>query len=192
MIDKILSFFLIIFFIPLMGLLSLIIRLTYGTPVIFSQKRMGLYGRSFNMHKFRTMVKEAPLQHKGLITLSDVSGPVFKMKNDPRLTKFGKFLRKYSLDELPQLFNVLKGEMSLVGPRPLPIYESEKIQNWQRRRLSMKPGITCLWQIRGRCNISFEDWMEYDLEYIDNWSLKLDFMILLKTLWAVLKTEGAQ
>ena len=191
-VDKILSFFLIILLAPLMGLICLIVRLAYGPPVIFSQKRMGLYGRIFNMYKFRTMVKEAPLRHKDLIASSDLSGPVFKMKNDPRITKFGKFLRKFSLDELPQLFSVLRGEMSLVGPRPLPVYEGEKIENWQRRRLSMKPGITCLWQVRGRSNVSFEDWMKYDLEYIDNWNLKLDFIILLKTIWVVLNTEGAQ
>jgi len=191
-VDKILSFFLIILFAPIMAVICLTIRLVYGPPVIFSQKRMGLYGRIFNMRKFRTMVKEAPLRHKDLVASSDLAGPVFKMKNDPRVTKFGKFLRKYSLDELPQLFSVLKGEMSLVGPRPLPVYEGEKIENWQRRRLSMKPGITCLWQVRGRSNVSFEDWMKYDLEYIDNWNLKLDFVTLLKTVWVVLKAEGAQ
>jgi len=138
------------------------------------------------------MVVDAEKRMKEIEHLNEVTGPVFKIKNDPRITPLGRFLRKTSVDELPQLFNVLKGDMSLVGPRPLPIRDYEGFnEDWQRRRFSVRPGITCLWQIGGRSSISFEKWMELDLQYIDKWSLKLDLEILVKTIPAVLKGSGA-
>jgi len=149
--------------------------------MIFSQERSGLNGRRFMLHKFRTMVVNAEDLKEKLLEENEVDGPVFKIKKDPRITWTGAFLRKTSLDELPQLFNVLKGEMSLVGPRPPIPSEVERYKLWQRRRLSMKPGMTCIWQVSGRNNISFEQWMNMDLEYIDNWSLRLDLKLLLLT-----------
>jgi lipopolysaccharide/colanic/teichoic acid biosynthesis glycosyltransferase len=146
----------------------------------------------FNVYKFRTMVVDAEKRMGEIEHLNEVSGPVFKIKNDPRITPIGRVLRKTSMDELPQLFNVLAGQMSLVGPRPLPMRDYEGFnEDWQRRRFSVKPGITCLWQIQGRSSISFEKWMELDLQYIDKWSLWLDFQILLQTIPAVLKGSGA-
>ena len=152
---------------------------------------MGLNGRRFNCHKFRTMVVDAEKRLAELQHLNEVDGPVFKIKRDPRITRVGAVLRKTSLDELPQLWNVLVGEMSLVGPRPPIPSEVEKYERWQRRRLSMRPGITCLWQISGRSNLDFDTWMRLDLSYIDNWSLTLDLVILLKTVPAVLSARGA-
>jgi exopolysaccharide biosynthesis polyprenyl glycosylphosphotransferase len=177
---------------PVMLLVALVIKLTSPGPVLFAQKRVGHNKRKFTMFKFRTMVVDAERQMEQLQHLNEVSGPVFKIKNDPRITPIGKFLRKTSLDEVPQLFSVLKGDMSLVGPRPLPIRDYEGFnEDWQRRRFSVKPGITCLWQVQGRSSISFEKWMELDLQYIDKWSLWLDFQILLQTIPAVLKGSGA-
>jgi lipopolysaccharide/colanic/teichoic acid biosynthesis glycosyltransferase len=148
-------------------------------------------GRIFPMLKFRTMVENAEdLKHE-LLPKNEQDGPVFKMKTDPRVTRFGRFLRKSSLDELPQLVNVLLGHMSLVGPRPPIPSEVEKYEPWQRRRLSMRPGLTCIWQISGRNEVGFEKWMAMDLEYIDNWSLWLDFKILLKTIPVVLSGRGS-
>lgn len=162
-------------------------------PVFFTQDRAGRNGRPFRMFKFRTMCRDAESRRQGLEGDNLMSGPVFKVRDDPRVFGFGKWLRRLSIDELPQLLNVLRGEMSLVGPRPLPIYEIAKIeQHAQRRRLSVKPGITCLWQIMGRNRISsFEDWVALDLKYIDNWSLWLDLEILCKTPGAVLRGAGA-
>lgn len=176
---------------PIMVLVAIMIK-SYGNgPVLFKQKRVGLRGRSFTMYKFRTMITDAENMKHNLSTLNEADGPVFKIKNDPRITPIGKFLRKSSLDELPQLFNVLKGEMSLIGPRPPVPEEVQQYKRWQRRRLSMKPGITCIWQISPERNkISFEDWMRMDLEYIDQWSLKLDFILLIKTFKAVFKAHG--
>ena len=143
--------------------------------------------------KFRTMVKNADEMKKVLMEKNEMKGPVFKITDDPRILRVGKFLRKFSLDELPQLWSVLKGDMSLVGPRPPLIYEFDEFSYWHRRKLSVKPGITCLWQISGRNNIrSFDDWAKLDLEYIDNWSLTLDFEILLKTIPAVIMARGAK
>jgi lipopolysaccharide/colanic/teichoic acid biosynthesis glycosyltransferase len=146
------------------------------------------------MYKFRTMATDAEMRRSELAAFNQMSGPVFKIDKDPRITPFGGFLRRTSLDEFPQLLNVLKGEMSLVGPRPLPIYEVEKFEHTaQRRRLSMKPGLTCLWQVSGRNQIkSFEDWVKLDLQYIDNWSLWLDLEILLKTVPVVVFGFGAR
>jgi len=155
------------------------------------QPRAGLYGRSFRMVKFRSMVQGAEAQRETLGDSNEMSGPVFKIKADPRVTRLGRVLRKTSLDELPQLFNVLNGSMSLVGPRPLPLMEQRQIRGWQRRRLSMKPGITGLWQVSGRNDLDFEEWMLLDLEYIDDWSLGLDLSILLRTLPVVLFGRGA-
>jgi exopolysaccharide biosynthesis polyprenyl glycosylphosphotransferase len=177
---------------PVLVLTAILIKLTSPGPVFFVQKRLGLNKRHFGIYKFRTMVIDAEKRMKEIEHLNEVSGPVFKIKNDPRITPIGKFLRKTSIDELPQLFNVLKGDMSLVGPRPLPLRDYEGFsEDWQRRRFSVRPGVTCLWQIGGRSSISFEQWMELDLQYIDKWSLLLDFKILLKTIPAVLKGSGA-
>ncbi len=177
---------------PIFVVIGMLILLTSSRPVFFRQTRCGLNGRRFVMYKFRTMVNGAEEKKKQLEVLNELNGPAFKMKNDPRITRFGNFLRRTSLDELPQLFNVLCGEMSIVGPRPPIPEEVDKYEVWQRRRLSMKPGLTCLWQVNGRNNVDFGKWMKLDLEYIDNWSLGLDFKILLKTVPVVLFSIGAR
>lgn len=178
---------------PVFLTVTLAIRLTSPGPAIFRQKRVGLHGRKFVMYKFRSMVTNAEQRREELKRLNIMKGPVFKVKHDPRLTKIGRFLRKASLDELPQLWNVFMGEMSLVGPRPPLPSEVDLYKGWQRRRLSMKPGITCLWQISGRNRIkSFDKWAELDLKYIDNWSLWLDIKILFKTIPVVLLGKGAE
>jgi exopolysaccharide biosynthesis polyprenyl glycosylphosphotransferase len=176
---------------PAVGLIALVIKLTSGGKVLFRQTRCGLNGRSFTLYKFRTMVEDAEERQRDLLHLNEMNGPVFKLRSDPRVTAVGRFLRKYSLDELPQLWNVLRGEMSLVGPRPPIPEEVARYQRWQRRRLAMKPGLTCLWQISGRNNIDFDRWMQLDLEYIDSWSPMLDMKILLKTIPVVLSGRGA-
>lgn len=175
---------------PLFVCIAVVIKATSPGPVFFRQERCGLNGRRFYIYKFRTMVANAEELQKQLLDQNEVDGPVFKMKNDPRVTSVGRFLRKTSLDELPQLINVLRGQMSLVGPRPPLPAEVEKYSPMQRRRLSMKPGMTCIWQVAGRNNIPFEQWMKMDLNYIDNWSLQLDFKILFRTLSAVLQGTG--
>jgi exopolysaccharide biosynthesis polyprenyl glycosylphosphotransferase len=177
---------------PLLLAITLAIRLTSPGPALFRQQRSGLYGRPFFMFKFRSMVADAEARRDTLAASNEMSGPVFKVRKDPRVTPVGAFLRKTSLDELPQLFNVLRGEMSLVGPRPLPLYETSAIsKNAQRRRLSVKPGITGLWQVSGRNTVNnFEDWVRLDLQYIDTWSFWLDLKILLKTIPAVLRGTG--
>jgi exopolysaccharide biosynthesis polyprenyl glycosylphosphotransferase len=191
-VDIAVSLCMILLLLPLLALTAVLIRLTSRGPAVFVQKRLGLNKRHFGIYKFRTMVVDAEKRMKEIEHLNEVSGPVFKIKNDPRITPLGRFLRKTSIDELPQLFNVLKGDMSLVGPRPLPIRDYEGFsEDWQRRRFSVRPGITCLWQIGGRSSISFEKWMELDLQYIDKWSLKLDLEILVKTIPAVLRGSGA-
>jgi exopolysaccharide biosynthesis polyprenyl glycosylphosphotransferase len=187
------SLLLAVLAIPML-VIALLIKLTDKGQVFFKQSRSGLHGRPFMMYKFRSMVSNAEQLKNELDRLNEMSGPVFKVTNDPRITKIGRFLRKTSLDELPQLINVLRGEMSLVGPRPLPVYETLAIsENAQRRRLSVKPGITCLWQVQGRNEVkSFEDWVKLDLQYIDNWTIWLDIKILLMTLPAVLRSHGAK
>jgi exopolysaccharide biosynthesis polyprenyl glycosylphosphotransferase len=172
--------------------IAVVIKLSSPGPVLFSQRRSGLRGRQFTMYKFRSMVGNAETLRGPLEPLNEVSGPVFKMKNDPRVTRFGRFLRRASLDELPQLWSILKGEMSLVGPRPPIPSEVDRYDAWHRRRLSMKPGLTCLWQVSGRSNVPFDEWMRLDLQYIDNWSLWLDLKILLRTIPAVLNGAGAR
>jgi len=175
---------------PVMAGAAIAIRLTSPGPIIYKQRRCTIHGREFWMYKFRTMVSEADQLRAELESRNEVGGPVFKMWNDPRITRVGKWMRRYSIDELPQLFNVLKGDMSLVGPRPPIPSEVKNYEDWQRRRLSMRPGITCLWQTAGRNEVAFEDWMRLDLQYIDNWSLGLDFRILLRTPLVVLKGTG--
>ncbi len=178
---------------PVLLLVSAAIMLSMGRPVLFTQRRSGLHGRPFFMLKFRTMVQGAEADRDRLAEAgNEMSGPVFKLKQDPRVTPLGKLLRSTSLDELPQLLNVLRGEMSLVGPRPLPVQEQQQIKGWQRRRLSMKPGITGIWQVSGRNAVDFEDWMRMDLEYVDSWSLRLDARLLLLTIPAVLTRRGAR
>ncbi len=190
--DFLLSLALIILLSPVFLLAALLIRLTSPGPIFFLQKRMGLGKRRFSVYKFRTMVPDAERRMAELEHLNEVSGPVFKIKNDPRITPIGKVLRKTSIDELPQLFNVLKGDMSLVGPRPLPVRDYEGFDHdWQRRRFSVRPGITCLWQINGRSSVSFDQWMQLDMQYIDKWSLWLDLKILARTIPAVLRGSGA-
>jgi exopolysaccharide biosynthesis polyprenyl glycosylphosphotransferase len=173
---------------------ALIIRLTSPGPIIFSQARSGLHGRPFRMYKFRSMVTNAEQARAELESMNEMTGPVFKLKNDPRVTPFGRWMRKTSFDELPQLWNILRGEMSLVGPRPLPLYETASfVDLTQRRRMSMRPGLTCLWQVRGRNEITdFKDWVRLDLEYIDRWSLWLDISILARTIPVVLRGSGAK
>lgn len=177
---------------PLMALIALVIKLDSRGPVIFVQHRVGYKRRLFPMYKFRTMVQGSEAMLKEIEHLNEAQGPIFKIANDPRITRVGKFLRKTSLDELPQLFNVLLGHMSLVGPRPMSQRDVGLFdQGIQRKRFSVKPGLTCLWQVSGRSNLPFEKWLELDLAYIDNWSLKLDVKILLKTVPVVLKGSGA-
>jgi exopolysaccharide biosynthesis polyprenyl glycosylphosphotransferase len=177
---------------PIMLIIALLIKLTSKGPVFFKQKRVGLRGRTFYMYKFRTMVINAEDLQESLMAFNEADGPAFKIKNDPRITPIGRFLRKSGLDELPQFFNVLIGDMSLVGPRPPIPSEVKKYERWQLRRLSMKPGITCTWQIKpNRNDISFEDWMKMDLQYIDNWSNKLDLILFFKTIRTMIKGSGS-
>lgn len=187
--DFILSFSILFVLSPLLLIISILIKMD-GGPVFFLQKRTGLNGRHFYCYKFRTMVVNAESLQKELIDKNEQEGPVFKIKNDPRVTRIGRFLRKTSLDELPQFLNVIRGEMAVVGPRPPIPSEVEQYERWQQRRLSMKPGITCIWQVSGRNNIPFEQWMKMDMQYIDTWSLKLDFVILLKTVKVVFTGDG--
>jgi exopolysaccharide biosynthesis polyprenyl glycosylphosphotransferase len=177
---------------PIFLAVAFLIKVTSRGPVFFVQERVGLNKRRFKMYKFRTMVPGAEKLLQEIEHLNEVSGPVFKVKDDPRVTTIGRFLRRTSLDELPQILNVLKGDMSLVGPRPLPIRDYEGFdQDGHRRRFSVRPGMTCTWQVNGRSNIPFEQWMQLDLEYIDQWTLWLDLKILFKTLPAVFKKVGA-
>ncbi len=178
--------------VPVVALIALAIKLDDGGPVFFMQERVGLRKRKFKMYKFRSMVVDAEEKIKELEALNEAEGPNFKMENDPRITRVGRFIRKTSLDELPQLWNVLMGTMSLVGPRPMSIRDVDLFDKAvQRKRFSVIPGLTCIWQISGRSNLSFEKWLELDLAYIDNWSFELDLKILIKTIPAVLFQKGA-
>jgi len=190
--DVLVASVLLVVFSPFSLITGAFIKLTSSGPIFYTQVRCGLYGRKFRLAKFRTMIEGAEDKLWEIKHLNEMKGPVFKMRNDPRVTSLGQVLRKFSIDELPQVWNVLKGEMSIVGPRaPLP----EEVQHYttkQRRRLSVKPGITCLWQVSGRNDIDFNKWMELDLEYIDNWSIWLDIRIMLKTIPAVFTARGAR
>jgi exopolysaccharide biosynthesis polyprenyl glycosylphosphotransferase len=182
----------LLLFAPLAGVIMLAVRLTSPGPAHFAQERLGLNKHTFRLYKFRTMVAGAEAQRDGLEPLNEADGPVFKMRHDPRVTPVGRWLRKTSLDELPQLFNVLRGDMSLVGPRPLPVRDYAGFnEDWHRRRFSVRPGMTCLWQVHGRSDASFERWMALDMEYIDSWSLALDVQILASTVSAVFRQSGA-
>ncbi len=191
-IDVFISLGAILFFSPLMLIVGLAIRLTSKGPVYFKQTRVGLQGRRFTLYKFRSMIVDAEKAREKLLQENEMDGPVFKIKRDPRITPIGQFLRKTSIDELPQFFNVLRGDMSNVGPRPPLVHEVQEYEVWQRRRLSLKPGITCIWQVSGRNKIGFDQWMKMDLDYIDNWSLGMDFQILIRTFFVVLVGYGAE
>jgi exopolysaccharide biosynthesis polyprenyl glycosylphosphotransferase len=185
------SLMMIIVLSPFLAAITILIKIASPGPVIYKQKRVGLRGRQFDLFKFRTMVVNADALKDSLKDENEADGPAFKIKNDPRVTKIGGVLRKTGLDELPQLFNILKGEMSLIGPRPPLPEETRQYKRWQLRRLSVKPGLSCFWQIEpDRNSIKFEKWMEMDLAYIDNWSLRLDLMIFLKTIKTVFKRTG--
>jgi exopolysaccharide biosynthesis polyprenyl glycosylphosphotransferase len=182
----------IIFLSPLFLFAAMAIKFTTDGPVFFRQERVGMNKRRFRIFKFRTMISNAEALMPSLERDNEMDGPVFKIKNDPRITPLGRFLRRTSIDELPQLFNVLIGDMSLVGPRPLPVRDFQGFsEDWQRRRFSVRPGITCLWQINGRNSITFEEWMKMDIQYLDEWSLWLDLKILARTIPAVLRGTGA-
>ncbi len=189
--DVSLSSLMLLLALPIVAFIAVLIKITAGGRVLFRQTRCGLNGRKFTLYKFRTMIEGAEERQGELLHLNEMDGPVFKLSKDPRVTRLGRFLRRFSLDELPQLWNVLRGDMSLVGPRPPIPDEVARYQRWQRRRLSMKPGLTCLWQISGRNQIDFDRWMQLDLEYIDSWTPWLDMKILLKTVPAVITGRGA-
>ena len=178
---------------PVLLITALLIKLEDGGPVLFAQERCGLYGRRFKMYKFRSMVINAEEKLRELQAQNEMQGPVFKMARDPRITRVGAFIRKFSIDEFPQFYNVFKGEMSLVGPRPPIPDEVKRYARWQMRRLSMRPGLTCIWQVTGRNNIvDFDTWMRLDLDYIDNWSLFLDIRLMLLTVPVVVLAKGAR
>ncbi len=186
------ALFLFLLFWPLILIAILAIRLDSNGSAIYRQRRLGLRGRPFTMYKFRTMYDGAERLTPWLRSFDETDGPTFKMTDDPRITSVGRWLRRFSIDELPQLFNVLRGEMSLVGPRPPLPSEAARYEAWQRRRLMVKPGLTCIWQVSGRSEIPFERWMRMDLAYIDNWSLWLDIRLCLRTVGAVLGGRGAR
>jgi lipopolysaccharide/colanic/teichoic acid biosynthesis glycosyltransferase len=177
---------------PFLAIIALLVLLDSGWPILYAWKVVGRGGRYFTGYKFRTMVRDADRMQIELHARNEMTGPVFKMKNDPRVTRVGRVLRRYSLDELPQLWSVLVGDMSLVGPRPPLQSEYERFLPWQRRKLAVTPGLTCLWQARGRADIpDFDTWVRMDLEYIDTWRLGLDLRILAETMWSVVRGRGA-
>lgn len=191
-IDLVFGTMLLIFAAPVMLVIACVIWIRDGRPILYQWKVVGQNGNPFLSWKFRTMVRDADRRKQELMKFNEMQGPVFKMKEDPRITPSGRFLRKYSLDELPQLWSVVRGDMSLVGPRPPLVTEYEKYEPWQKRKLSVIPGLTCVWQVQGRADITdFNDWMRMDLEYIDNWSLLLDMKILFQTAAVVVRGRGA-
>lgn len=191
LIDIICSFVGILVLSPLFIIIAIIIKFTSKGPVFFSQKRVGKHGREFDMYKFRSMVVNAEELKEKLAAQNEMSGPMFKMKDDPRVTKVGKFIRKTSLDELPQLWNVLKGDMSLVGPRPSLPKEVAQFDKWMHRRLEVKPGLTCYWQVSGRNNIDFEDWMKLDIRYVEEKNLWIDIKLICKTVFVLFGDKNA-
>lgn len=190
--DVLLGTFLLILAAPVMGIIAVSIWAMEGRPILYTWRVVGKGGRPFRSWKFRTMVRDADQRKHDLLSRNEMIGPVFKIRDDPRLTASGRILRRYSLDELPQLFSVILGDMSLVGPRPPLLDEWERFQPWQRRKLTVIPGLTCIWQVQGRADITdFNDWVQMDLEYIDRWSLLLDLKILARTAIVVLAGKGA-
>ena len=191
LIDIICSFMGLLAFSPLFIIIAIIIKFTSKGPVFFSQKRVGKYGREFDMYKFRSMVVNAEELKEKLAAQNEMSGPMFKMKDDPRVTKVGKFIRKTSIDELPQLWNILKGDMSLVGPRPSLPKEVAQFEDWMYKRLEVKPGLTCYWQVSGRNNIDFEDWMKLDVKYVEERNLWIDIKLICKTVFVLFGDKNA-
>jgi exopolysaccharide biosynthesis polyprenyl glycosylphosphotransferase len=191
LLDMVVAALVLVLLAPILAAIGAAVWLEDRGPVFFRQTRVGLHGRQFQIVKFRSMVRDAEERLADLEELNEIEGHAFKLAGDPRITRTGRFLRRTSLDELPQFLNVLTGEMSIVGPRPPVPNEVRQYQRWQRRRLSVKPGITCTWQVSGRSNISFDQWMELDLEYIDHWSLWRDIQICFQTIPAVLTSRGA-
>lgn len=183
--------FVIILISPLLLLLALAVKITSRGPVLYVSKRVGLCGQVFDFYKFRSMYIDADVRREALQKANEKDGPIFKMKRDPRITPIGRFLRKFSLDELPQFFNVLKGDMSLVGPRPPLVHEVEKYSNFEQERLTIRPGLTCYWQIMGRSDLSFEEWMVLDHRYLREMSFWTDLRIMVKTPMAVILGKGA-
>ena len=191
LIDVIFSFLGIVVLSPLFIIISIIIKTTSKGPVFFSQKRVGKNGKEFDMYKFRSMVVNAEELKEKLAAQNEMSGPMFKIKDDPRVTKVGKFIRKTSIDELPQLWNVIKGDMSLVGPRPSLPKEVAQFEDWMNRRLEVKPGLTCYWQVSGRNNIDFEEWMKLDIKYVDERSTLIDIKLIFKTVVVLFGDKNA-
>jgi exopolysaccharide biosynthesis polyprenyl glycosylphosphotransferase len=190
-VDFVCSLFALVLLTPLFALIALAIKMDSEGPVLFAQERVGIGRRRFRMFKFRSMGVDAEERMKDLESQNEASGAAFKIRNDPRVTSVGRFLRRYSLDELPQFWNVLVGDMSMVGPRPMSLRDAHALQSrWQKRRFSVKPGLTCLWQATGRHEVDFEQWMKLDLHYIDNWSIQLDFALMLKTVPAMIRGTG--
>lgn len=192
LIDIFVSLLGLIVLLPILIIIPVIIRIDSRGPIIFSQDRIGKNGDIFKMYKFRSMVVNAESLKEELANKNEMSGPMFKMKDDPRITKIGKFIRKTSIDELPQLINVLKGEMSLVGPRPSLPKEVEKFESWMLKRLDVKPGLTCYWQVMGRNNIDFEEWMKLDIKYIDERTTFLDIKLIFKTFFVLFGDQNAK
>lgn len=191
LIDIIISSLGLIILFPILLIVGIIIKLESKGPVFFSQKRVGLNGKEFNMFKFRSMVVNAEELKQKLESKNEMSGPMFKMKDDPRVTKIGKFIRKTSIDELPQLLNVLKGEMSLVGPRPSLPNEVKEFEDWMMKRLEVKPGLTCYWQVMGRNNIDFEEWMKLDIKYVNDRSIWIDIKLIFRTVFVLFGDKNA-
>lgn len=189
--DLVLSIGMLMALAPAMALIALLVRLTSKGPVFFKQERVGHEGRRFEMWKFRTMSVDAERHRAALDELNEADGPVFKIRSDPRVTRVGRYLRRWSLDELPQFINVVRGEMSLVGPRPPTPSEVETYNVWEMQRLKARPGLTCIWQVSGRSDVDFQTWVEMDVEYIANWSPSRDLALLVRTVPAVLKRDGA-